>query len=120
MKRLFVVTGVLLAMVILCAGCAAKEPSVVAAAQNVTGELKYLSVPLEGGNVTLTVETPQGVQTIPVADNTTFTIDGKACTIEDIGKALVTGNTTYNCTIVIEPCEPGIVAKYLSVTTIVK
>ena len=120
MKRFFTVTGVLLAMVILFAGCAAKEPPAAAAEQSVTGELKYLSVPLEGGDVTLTVQTQHGPQTILLASNTTYELDGKACAIDDIGKALVAGNTTYNCTVIVAPCEPGIVAQYLSVMTIVK
>lgn len=120
MRGLVGVMGVLLVIVILSAGCAAKEPLVVAAAQNVTGELKYLSVPLEGGDVTMTVQTAQGPQIIQLAANTTYELEGKACTIDDIGKALEAGNTTYNCTVIVAPCEPGIVAQYLSVMTVAK
>lgn len=119
MKKFFAVTGVLLAMVILYAGCAlAAQPA--AEPKDVTGELRYLSVPLEGGDVTLTVQTPQGPQAIQLASNATYELDGKACTVDDIGKALVAGDTTYNCTVVIKDCEPGIQAQYISVFTNVK
>jgi hypothetical protein len=119
MKRSFVIVGVLMSMVILSVGCTPKaQPA--AAPQNVTGELKYLSVPLEGGNATLTVQTPQGPQTVQLAANTTYSLQGKACSIDDIGQALTAGDTTYNCTVILDPCEPGIVAQYMSVMTIVK
>lgn len=131
MRRLFVVIGVLAVMVVLYAGCA--KGTTAASARTITGELEYLTVPLEwyetvpleygNANVTatVTVKTPQGPQTIQLASNTTYTLEGKACAIDDIGKALVEGDTTYNCTIVIDPCEPeGFVARYLSVTKTVK
>ena len=117
MRRLFVVIGVL-----AVAGCAAKaQPAAVL--QNVTGELRYLSVPLEdgNGNVTVTIETPQGPQTIQLASNTTYSLDGQVCKLDEIGKVLLEGGTTYNCSVVIAPCEPeGFVARYLSVFTVVK
>lgn len=119
MKRFLAIAGVLMAIVILSAGCAAKAQPAVAP-KDITGELKYLSVPLEGGDVTLTVQTPQGPQNIQLAANATYQLEGKACSVEDIGNALVAGNTTYNCTVVLNPCEPGIVAQYLSVFTITK
>ena len=124
MKRLFVVTGVLLAMVILYAGCAlAAHPT--ASAQTITGGLEYLTVPLEYGNAnvtaTVTVQTPQGLQTIQLASNTTYSLDGQVCKLDEIGKVLAEGGTTYNCSVVIAPCEPeGFVARYLSVFTVVK
>ncbi len=120
-KVAFSVSVVLMAIMILAAGCAAKAPPATASTTNVTGELTYLSVPLEGGNVTLTINTPQGVQTIAVADNTTYTLNGKACTLDELGKVLEQGNTTYNCTAVVDNCAPeGFVAKFLSVFTIEK
>ena len=109
----------LLAISILSIGCAARvQPA--APPQEVTGVLEHLNVPLENGNVVVTVQTPQGPQNIQLAANATYELEGKACTVDDIGKALTGGDTTYNCTVVIDDCEPGIVAKYLSVTTIVK
>lgn len=120
MKRLFLVTGVLVAMMALSAGCAAKaQPAAVP--QNITGELRYLSIPLEGGDATLTVQTPQGPQTIQLASNTTYSLDGQVCKLDEIGKVLAEGGTTYNCSVVIDPCEPeGFVARFLSVFTVVK
>lgn len=113
MKRLvFVVTVGLLAMAILSVGCATEEPSAATSAQNVTGELKYLSVPLEGGDVTLTVQTLQGLrQTVLITSNTTFTLDGKECLFEDVGKLVETANGSYACAIVFnDECAPGVAA----------
>lgn len=116
MKRLvFVVTGVLLAMVITSVGCATKALSAPAAevpTQNITGELKYLSVPLEDGNVALTIETPQGLkQTVLITSNTTFILDGKSCLLEDVGKVVGAANESYVCTIVFnDECAPGVAA----------
>lgn len=110
MKRIvFVVTVGLLAMVILFVGCATKTSQhqhQKMPTQNVTGELKYLSVPLEGGNATVTVETPQGRQTFQLTANTTYSINGQPCKLEDIGRALADGNTTYTCALVYEECAP--------------
>ena len=132
MKRLVLILAwILLANMALSVGCAKGAPTAIV--QTITGELEYLTVPLawgetvplEYGNAnetaTVTVQTPQGPQTIQLASNTTYSIDGQACKLEDIGKVLVEGDTTYNCTIVVAPCEPeGYVARILSVFTITK
>ena len=115
-----VITVILLAMavMVMSGGCAAKTKPVAVAPQNVTGDLKSVSVSTAGGEKTLTVQTPQGVQSVRVAENTTYSINGKACGIDEIGQALAEGNTTYNCTVILDPCEPGIVSKYVSVFTV--
>ncbi len=122
MKRLvFVAAGVLLGMVSLSVGCATKTTQEAPTTQNITnitGVLQYLSVPLEygKGNANITVETPQGPQTIQVATNTTYSLDGQACSFDEIGKALVSGNTTYTCMAVIDSCAGSTL--YLSVSSI--
>ncbi len=118
-KSAFLAVGVLLAVAGLSIGCAGKaQPEAAVSPQKVVGVLQHLNAPPENGNVVVTVQTPQGPQNIQLAANATYELEGKACTVEDIGNALVAGNTTYNCTVVLNPCEPGIVAQYLSVFTI--
>lgn len=103
MKRLvFVVTGVLLATVILFAGCAKKEPVPAAPTQNVTGILKDVNTPAEPGKDVVVVQTPQGQQTLTITADTRITLDGDACPLEDIGKLVEAGNVTYNCTAIYD------------------
>jgi len=122
MKRLvFVAAGALLGMVSLSVGCATKTTQAPPTTQNVTsitGVLQPLSVPLEfvQGNANITIETPQGPQTIQLDANTTYSLEGNACFLDEIGNELVGGNTTYICSAIIYPCTGGYVAKYLSLT----
>ena len=115
MKRLvFVVTGVLLATAILSVGCGAKTtPAPAAPTQNVTGTLKDANTPAEAGQDVVTVETPQGLQTFPVTSNTTYTLEGKICTLEDINKAVEAANVSYNCTLVYDE-ELGAIGVYVT------
>ena len=116
MKSLvFVVIGVLLAMVVLSVGCATKTPPAVpkAPTQNVTGTLKDANTPAEAGQDVVTVETPQGLQTFPVTSNTTYTLEGKICTLEDINKAVEAANVSYNCTLVYDE-ELGAIGVYVT------
>lgn len=116
MKSLvFVVIGVLLAMVVLSVGCATKTPPTVPTAptQNVTGILKDVNVPAEPGKDVITIETPQGLQTFPVTSNTTYTLEGKICKLEDINKAVEAANVSYNCTLVYDE-ELGAIGAYVT------
>ena len=99
MKRLiFVVTVGLLAMAILSTGCATKAtPAPAATTQNITGVLKDLNTPAEPGKDVVTIQTPQGLQTFPLTANTTYSLEGKTCLLNDVGKVLETGNATYQC-----------------------
>ena len=115
MKSLvFVVIGVLLAMVVLPVGCA-KTPPVApkAPTQNVTGTLKDVNTPADAGKDVVTVETPQGLQTFPVTSNTTYTLEGKICKLEDINKVVEAANVSYNCTIVYDD-ELGAIGVYVT------
>ena len=107
MKRLvFVVVGVLLAMVVLFTGCSSKAPPASAPVapaapptQEVTGILKDVNTPAETGKDVVTIQTPQGEKTLPIAADTTFKLEGKACTLDQIA-ALDLEKVSYNCTTV--------------------
>ncbi|MDO8716057.1 MAG: hypothetical protein Q7J73_04545 [Dehalococcoidales bacterium] len=134
-KHVLILAWIMLAMVAPSAGCA--KGTTTAIAQTITGGFEYLTVPLawgetvplEYGNAnetanetaTVTVQTKQGPQTVLLTSNTTYSIDGQACKLEDLGKIYVEGDTTYNCSIVVAPCEPeGYKAIILSLFTITK
>lgn len=111
---IFVVTGVLLAMVILSVSCAPKAtPAPKAPTQNVTGTLMDVNTPPEAGKDVVTVQTPQGLQTFPVTSNTTYTLEGKICTLEDINKVVEAANASYNCTLVYDE-ELGAIGVYVT------
>ncbi len=103
MKRLvFVVTVALLATAILSVGCTkATPPATKAPPENVTGVLKDVNTPAEPGKDTVTVQTPQGAQTLPITATTAFSVGGKACTLDELD-ALNTTNASYNCTVVLD------------------
>lgn len=116
MNKTGLLITVLLAAAILSTACAGLTSS-PAAAESISGEIRGMSVPLDSKPI-LTIKTAQGQQTVQLAANTTYTLDGEACAIEDLGQILESGNTTYNCTVVIDPCEPGIIAQYMALYTI--
>ena len=109
-SRFLVVIGVLLAMVILSVSCtpkatppAAPTPAPSApTTQNVTGTLKDVNTPDEPGRDVVTIETPQGLKTFPVTTDTTFSLEGQACPIGQVGQAVASGNASYNCTIIVD------------------
>ena len=105
MKRLvFVLTVVLLAMAILSVGCTKAAPK-PAAKPPVTGALTGVNTPAEGGQNTVTVQTPQGPTAIHVTDQTGIAFNGQFCTLEDLEAKLAAAaaaNISYNCTIVYD------------------
>ncbi len=107
MKRLiFVVTGVLLAIVILSVGCSSKPKPVEPAApttQNVTGILKDINTPAEAGPDTVTIQTPTGeTKIIPFAPNDHFFLDGAACPLEEVQKVELGTGVSYNCSVWVD------------------
>ena len=98
MKRLaFVVMGVLItmaALMALSAGCTSKAAKPT---QNATGILKEVNTPAEPGKDVVTIQTPQGLQTFTLTADTTYSLKGQACALEDVGKVLGTANATYQC-----------------------
>ena len=115
MRRfVFLITGILLATVILSVGCGTKAtPAPAAPTQNVTGVLKDVNTPAEAGKDVVTVETPQGLQTFPVTANTTYTLEGKTCTLEELNKVVEAANVSYNCTLVYDE-ELGAIGVYVT------
>ena len=102
-KLIFVVTGVLLVMVVLSAGCATKPaPVAPKAPETVTGILKDINTPDDPGKDVVVVQTPEGERTFPLTASTTYSLEGKTCLLPDVGKALDEGNVTYECTLVYD------------------
>ncbi len=107
MKRLvFVTMVILLAMAILAVGCA-RTPPAPATTQNVTGVLKNLNTPDNPGKDTVTIQTPGGDKTFALSANTTFSVEGRSCTLEQVGQAVDEGNVTYECTVVMAGLTPA-------------
>ena len=105
-KFAFFLTGLLLAMSMLSVGCTKATLTLTPAqTQNVTGNLtNVLTSP--SGNATLTIQTPQGTQTIPVTENTTYSLNGRTCLLSEVGKAVAEANTTLVCTVVVAAINP--------------
>ncbi len=117
MKKAALLPAVLLlAITVLSSACAGQKTGTTAT-QRIDGVVTGLTVPLNSPG-SLTMQTAQGPQTVQLADNTTYSLDGKACSIDDLGKLITSGNTTYNCTVVVEACQPGITAQYMSLYTV--
>lgn len=101
MKRfVFVLAGILLAMMILSAGCSKPTPAPSAPEiKTNTGNLTDINTPAEPGPDTITVQTPQGATTLPIATDATFSLNGQACTLDQLAGLELAG-TSYNCTYV--------------------
>ena len=103
MKRyIFGLTGGFLVMTALMALSVGCTPKAAKPTQNVTGILNEVNTPAEAGKDTVTVQSPQGPQSIAITPDTNFTLDGKTCNFLDISKALDSGNQTYVCTVVYD------------------
>ncbi len=94
---LFAVTLVSLAVMMPAMSCGNKATP-AAPSQNITGVLSNVNTPGQPGPDVVTIQTPQGPQTFSISSNATFTLDNQACSLDDIGKVVETGNTTYQCT----------------------
>jgi hypothetical protein len=115
MKRLiFVVTMVLLAMVVLSTGCTKATPKTTTS--NVTGVLKDINTPADPGADAVTITTPQGDKTFPLANGTSYSLEGRSCILADVGKVVDEGNQTLECTVVVSGIDPyGLDASVLAV-----
>ena len=105
MKQIWVLTLGILVALSFAAGCSVQteQPSTVPATptanQNVTGLFVGATAAVSGGNATVNIQTSGGAQTFLISPNTTLTLGGKACTINDL-TALQSGNNSYNCTVI--------------------
>ena len=117
MKRIVLgLTGTLL-VILVFTGCNLKtnEPSTVpstpTANQNVTGVFAGVKM-ASGGNGTVSVQTAGGTQSYSISPNTTLTLGGKSCSINDLA-SIQAGNTSYNCTVVYND-QMGVFGVYVT------
>ncbi len=102
------------------AGCnlQTNQPSTVPATQtanqNVTGV--FAGVKVTGANSTVTVQTAGGTQSYSISPNTTLTLGGKACSINELA-GIQAGNTSYNCTVVYND-QLGVFGVYVTGGTV--
>ncbi len=109
MKRFARVMGIfLLALAVLAASCTQAPPAATTPAATTPaattethegavtateGALGEVNVP----ESTVTVETPQGPQTFPITPNTALTLDGEACTLDQLDAAQASSGDNFNC-----------------------
>ena len=96
-RLIFGLMGGFLVLTALFVGCAKTTPAPAAPTQNVTGVLKEINTPDDPGKDVVVVQTPEGEKTFPLTANTTYSLEGKTCLLNDVGKVLETANATYQC-----------------------
>mgnify|MGYP001602489745 CR=1 FL=1 len=118
MKRIDMVLAGILLIVPVLTGCNLQTdkptpvPTTPTQNQNVTGLFGGVKVPAGGGNATVNVQTSNGTQTFVISPNATLTLGGQACTIDDLA-AIQVGNTSYNCTVVVND-QMGVFGVYVT------
>ncbi|MDO8578153.1 MAG: hypothetical protein Q7R50_03125 [Dehalococcoidales bacterium] len=116
-RKFFGIAGILLVMLVF-AGCnlQTNQPTTVpktpTANQNVTGVFAGVKVASAGGNSSINVQTAGGTQSYSISPNTTLTLGGQACTLNDLA-AIQAGNTSYNCTVVFND-QMGVFGVYVT------
>ena len=99
-KLVYVVTVALMAIAILSVGCSKPAPAPSAPEiKTGTGSLTGINTAAEPGPDAITVKTPEGVKTIPLAANATINLEGQTCTLDQL-EGLELANVSYNCTYV--------------------
>lgn len=99
----------LLALTLVIAGCA-KAPATTPPATTPPAKLKIEQGPLTAVSPqksTVTIETPRGSQTVKVGPKTVLTLEGQACTLEQLAELEASGGD-FDCTVVYD--EDGNVA----------
>jgi hypothetical protein len=117
MRKISVITGFLLVMAIV-AGCgtvaiAPAQTPAQAPSQNttqtITGTVQSVTATDNQGTVVVSIKTNTGTQNISVTKNTTVSVEGQACTIDDINLFNIQGQS-YNCTTVFNGCDGNAIA----------
>lgn len=120
MKTILLAAACIFTAMLVSAGCNLEtdQPSTVPATptanQNVTGVFAGVKV-ASTGNSTVNVQTAGGTQAYLISPNTTLTLGGKACSIDDLA-VIQTGNTSYNCTVVYND-QMGVFGVYVTGVT---
>jgi outer membrane protein assembly factor BamB len=100
---------ILLAFMIVAAGCAAPAPTPPATTPAATAPAVKTPVTSEQGTLgevnpqtsTVVVETPQGPETFKVTPNTFLTLEGKTCSLDQLD-ALQASGADYDCNVVTD------------------
>ena len=118
MKRIILGFGGCLLVMLVFTACNLQtdQPSTVPATptvnQNVTGVFAGVKVAGPGQNATVNVQTAGGTQIYLISPNTTLTLGGKACSINELA-SIQAGNTSYNCTVVYND-QMGVFGVYVT------
>lgn len=106
MKKFAWVMGIILpAMAVLAASCTQAPPATPTAPAATPPEVTSTEGTLGDVNVqksTVTVETPQGPQTFPITPNTALTLDGQACTLDQLTAVQAISGDTFNCVVIYD------------------
>ncbi len=116
-KVVVTILGILLVLAMVSAGCSPKTPTTPPTvpvttpntSTNTSGTLIGINPPSLPGNDVIVVNTPQGVQTLPITANTKATLEGTACTLDQIAALDLAqeAKVSYNCAIVYGVDENG-------------
>lgn len=101
MKRFALVMGIIsLALAVLVTSCAKAPPATTPATPTTPPEITSTEGPLtevSPQDSTVTIETPQGPQTFPITPNTALTLEGRACTLDQLSAAQASSGEKFNC-----------------------
>ena len=103
-KGVYVLSGLLLVVTMVFAIGCTKTPA-APATQTITGTISPNAVTpatTPGGNATITITTPTGLEIYPVSPNASTTYAGQVCSVDQLDQYIAAGST-YNCTVVIGP-----------------
>ncbi|MDO8443319.1 MAG: hypothetical protein Q7S81_03660 [bacterium] len=98
----------LLALAVLAASCAQAPPAAAPPATTPPAEQPVVTS-TEGGlgavdtqKSTVTVETTQGPQTFLITPNTALTLDGQACTLDQLDALQASSGENFNCVVIYD------------------
>ena len=111
-KVVYVLLGFLLITTMVAGvGCSKAPAAPSANFTTITGTVTGNPITTVGGNSTITITTPSGVQVFPVNPTASTTYAGQTCSLDQFNQ-YVADNATYNCTIVYDTML-GAVAVYV-------
>ena len=72
--------------------------------QTITGTIHSVTAADAAGNFIVAVKSANGTNNVTVSKNTSIAVQGQACTLDEVNLYNLQG-TSYNCTVVIDPCD---------------